>query len=165
MPIPSGYTSAQVVQAVPTALAFAIFNETQAANTEGGTSTSGSFIKRTLNTTVVNTIPSCTLTSSVISLPVGTYDVIAFAPVFNANNHKAKLRNTTASTDALIGQSGYASGSVAAGIVQGRFVLTATSNLELQQRVTSTSSSNGYGVASNYGVDEVYSIIQITKVA
>ena len=52
----------------------AIFNETQASGTQGGTNVAATWTKRTLNTTVVNNIGSCTLTSSVISLPAGTYN-------------------------------------------------------------------------------------------
>jgi hypothetical protein len=84
----------------PTAPATAIFNETQSASTAGGTSVTGSFIKRTLNTTIVNEIASATLTSSVISLPAGTYLVTAVAPLYGSDTIKIRLRNTTDSTTA-----------------------------------------------------------------
>ena len=150
---------------VPVAPATAIFNETQASGTEGGTFTSGSYVKRTLNTTVVNTITSCTLTSSVISLPAGTYQVTSFVPCFNVANNKSRLRNTTAGTDIAMGTSMYAPGGTVTSKVQTTFTLASTANIELQHRCSTTGTTNGFGVASGYSDSEVYSTIQITKTA
>ena len=61
----------------PTAPTIAIFNETQAANTAGGSSVATTYTKRTLNTTVTNGI-GATLTSSVIALLAGTYKVYGY---------------------------------------------------------------------------------------
>ena len=167
MGVPSGYTSAQVVQAVPTALATAIFNETQASGTQGGTFTSGSYVKRTLNTTVVNQITSCTLTSSVISLPAGTYEVFATAPAQQVNSHQAKLRNTTDSADIQFGSSGYTltSGSGNVSILQTVFTLSGTKNIELQHRCETTRATVGLGSQTSFSNDVVYSQITITKIA
>ena len=165
MGIPSGYVSGQVVQAVPTALAYAIFNETQASATNGGTATSGSFVKRTLNTTVVNTITDCSIASSVITLPAGTYIVQGFGTVFDVTTYKSRLQNTTDSTTAIQGTSGYVqNGNYGYGEVIGRFVIAASKNFELQTRVGQTVTTNGYGAGTAFG-DEVYSQIIITKVA
>ena len=170
MGVPSGYTSGQVVQAVPTALAVAIFNESQAAGTSGGTFTSGSFVKRTLNTTVVNQITGCTLTSSVISLPAGSYQVFATAPAFTVNGHKTRLQNTTAATTIDVGSSEYsataAQYAATRSQIQTFFILTTTSNIELQHRCSTTAGGDGLGASQNYtGSNEIYSQITITKVA
>jgi hypothetical protein len=168
MPIPSGYTSGQVVQAVPTALATAIFNETQANNTQGGTFTSGSYVKRTLNTTVVNNITGCSIASSVITLPAGTYFVSATAPALQVSNHKIRLQNTTDSTTIAIGIN---STCAAADTTQTNaelttyFTLTASKNIELQHRCATTAATYGLGTAMNFSDSEIYSQITITKVA
>ena len=146
----------------------AVFNETQANNTDGGTATSGSYVKRTLNTTVTNTITSCTLTSSVISLPAGTYEVFATASAISVDRHQSRLRNTTDSTDIQYGNSSFAStGNTAltTSIIETVFTLTGTKNIELQHRVQTTAAGNGYGIASNFGNSEIYSSIKIIKVA
>jgi hypothetical protein len=144
----------------------AIFNETQASGTQGGTFTSGSYVKRTLNTTVVNNITSCTLTSSVISLPAGTYQVFACAPAFTVDSNKIRLRNTTASTDIAIGSNAYSGGSVSSiSQVQTYFTLSTTSNIELQHRCATTQATNGLGVTTTFGDSEIYSQIFITRVA
>jgi hypothetical protein len=161
-------TAAQLNGVVDNFADTAIFNETQASGTAGGTFTSGSFVKRTLNTTVVNNIAGCTLTSSVIALPAGTYQILATAPGGDCTNHKAKLRNTTDSTDELIGTSERAANGTSdqtRSFVVGVFTIAATKNFELQHRCSATSTTNGLGYASTFGVSEVYSQVTITRIA
>jgi hypothetical protein len=169
MPIPSGYTSGQVVQAVPVpSNQFAIFNEQQATNTNGGDFTSGSYVKRILNTTIINTISGCTLTSSVISLPAGTYNATAYAPAYSINGHRIRLQNTTASTTIVLGVNCFANHSSPAtthSFLNATFTLSATSNIELQHRCETTRTVNGLGTLCNFGDNEVYAQIQIEKVA
>jgi len=149
-----------------TGVSTAIFNETQANGTEGGTSTSGSFIKRTLNTTVVNNISGCSIASSVITLPAGTYNVSAFSTFYAGTNCRIKLRNTTDSTDAVLGQSSQNGGNFVSNIpILGMFTSAATKDYELQYRVALTSATYGLGIANSFSISEIYSIIRIDKVA
>ena len=167
MPIPSGYTSGQVVQAVPTALATAIFNETQSSGTNGGTATSGSWFKRVLNTTVVNNIVGCSIASSVITLPAGTYCVTALAPNYKTDKSQFRLQNTTDATTIIYGTSNIAPAGANTGMtgtVQAYFTLAAQKDIELQNRVESTFATFGLGIAASFG-GEVYATIQIEKVA
>jgi hypothetical protein len=146
----------------------AIFNETQAAGTNGGSSTTGSFLIRTLNTTVVNTITGCSIASSVITLPAGTYYVSAQAPFLETTSLKLRLRNTTDSTDAIIGMTLYMSSGAGAGntgLLNGYFTIAGTKDFELQYRVSTSQATFGLGVGANFGVSEIYSQIQIEKVA
>ena len=169
MPIPSGYVSGQVVQAVPTSVATAIFNETQASGTAGGTFTSGSYVKRTLNTTVVNNIAGCSIASSVITLPAGTYEVFASAPAFSVNAHHIRFANTT---DSLYY---YGSNSKAPtanadsdcnlSLLTTYFTITGAKSFELQHRCGSTRATDGLGITTTFGDSEIYSQITITKVA
>ena len=150
-----------------TSITMAVFNETQSSGTNGGTSTSGSFLKRTLNTTVKNDISGCSIASSVITLPAGTFYVLARAPSNQAVAVQARLRNTTDSTTLALSGSGYQPGATTIVIdstIQGFFVLTAQKNVELQQQVGSGNATFGYGVSTSFG-DEVYSSITIMKVA
>jgi hypothetical protein len=171
------YTSGEVLTAASlnanfsfaaTGTSIAVFNETQAAGTNGGTATSGSFFKRTLNTTVKNDISGCSIASSVITLPAGTFYIIARAPTNQTGRFQAKIRNTTDSTDIALSGSGFtpsATSAVIDNVIQTLFVLTASKNIELQQRVETTSATFGLGIANSFGVDEVYSSITIMKVA
>jgi hypothetical protein len=161
-------TAAQLNDVVDNFQDVAIFNETQANNTAGGTFTSGSFDKRILNTTVVNNITGCTLTSSVIALPAGTYSVTAFAPAVMVSTHKLRLQNTTDATTIALGQNALSSviGEVGVcAVLQTVFTLAATKNIELQHRCSSTKATFGLGFASNYSTNEIYSTIQISRIA
>jgi hypothetical protein len=143
----------------------AIFNETQTSGTNGGTATSGSFVKRTLNTTVVNNITGCSIASSVITLPAGTFFVNAYGTVFDTvNNYKSRLQNTSDAATTIQGTNGFQQGGVMGyAAVIGVFTIAASKNFELQTRVGSTISANGYGPAVSFG-DEVYSQITIARI-
>jgi hypothetical protein len=161
-------TAAQLNDVVDNFADIAIFNETQASGTNGGTFTSGSYVKRTLNTTVVNNITGCSIASSVITLPAGTYHVFASAPAFAVNNHKSRLRNTTAGTNLQIGSTMYtASGSLVTTLseVQAYFTLTASTTIELQHQCATTKTTQGLGIECGFGDSEIYSQITIIRVA
>lgn len=152
----------------------AIFNETQAQNTNGGTPTATTFTKRTLNTTVVNNITSCTLTSSVIALPAGTFFLRADAPLgqhsattVDANRHR--IQNTTAATTIQLSGSMFNGGNTASNFwtsIVTVFTLSVTSNIELQYYVTNAIANTGLGRASNItGLSEIYSQVMIARIA
>jgi len=145
----------------------AIFNESQASGTQGGTFTSGSYVKRTLNTTVVNNITGCSIASSVITLPAGTFFFTARAPALQTNEHKARLQNMTASTTIQLGANRLNSSSTGIdndSIMQGAFTLATSSTIELQHRCGTTKATNGLGGAVAFGDSEIYASIAITRI-
>jgi len=148
------------------AASVAIFNETQSSGTNGGTATAGSYVKRTLNTTIQNGITGCSIASSVITLPAGTYFVEGFGTVFNlVDNYKNRLQNTSDATTTVLSINGFNQATVmGTAQVIGYFTIAASKNFELQTRVGSTVATNGYGPCVTFG-DEIYSTIMITKVA
>jgi len=162
-------TAAELNGVVDNFADIAIFNETQASGTQGGTFTGGSFVKRTLNTTVVNNITGCSIASSVITLPAGTYLVTASAPAYKTDGHKVRLQNTTDATTELKGtteRTGSGDDSQVRSFLEGAFTIAAQKDFELQHRCNTTRATNGLGVASSMaGIDEVYSTIQITRIA
>ena len=152
-------------QSVAAAQTMAIFNETQASATAGGTSVATTYTKRTLNTTVINNI-GATLTTSVIALVAGTYRVFAMSPFFNPTAVSIRLRNTTDSTTTIAGVNAYAG--AAAGCyaqLDGTFTITGTKNFEVQYFCNNGVATNGLGVnLSSAGVSEIYTQITIVKV-
>ena len=152
-------------QDVATSQTIAIFNETQASATAGGTSVATTYTKRVLNTSVINNI-GATLTSSVIALVAGTYRVFAMSPFFNPTAVSIRLRNTTDSTTTIAGVNAYAGG--AAGCyaqLDGTFTITGTKNFEIQYFCNNGVATNGLGVnLSSAGVSEIYTQITIVKV-
>jgi hypothetical protein len=145
----------------------AVFNETQASGTAGGTFTSGSYVKRVLNTSLYNAITSCTLTSSVVSLPAGTYYFCGSAPAFECQAHQVRIANTTDNTF-LYGDSSFTSSTVSMvtlSIIETVFTIAGTKNFELQHRCGTTKATNGLGLPTSFGTSEVYAQLQIVKIA
>lgn len=142
----------------------------KASGDDGGSFTSGAWRTRTLNTVKTNEITSASLTSNVISLPAGTYHVRARAPANNVGGHQIKL--VTGATDLVLGTNGKAVTSISGGtgnvraetdsILEGRFTIGITSNIELQHRCTA-SATDGFGVSTGWGT-EVYAQVYIWKV-
>ena len=139
----------------------------KANGTNAGTFTSGSYVKRDLNTTLTNEISGASISSSVITLPAGTYYIIASAPQLYVASHKIKLRNTTDGSDTLIGTTEYAnpSADTTRSFVAGRFTIAGQKNFELQHRCSTTVADFGFGYRASFGDIEVYTDVQIWKVA
>jgi hypothetical protein len=145
----------------------ATFNDTKSSGTAGGTFTSGAWRTRDLNTTQFNGITSASLSSNQISLPAGTYYVIASAPAFYVNEHQVRFQNITDSTTAILGQnsgSGQILVAQPSSTLSGSFTIAGTKTFELQHRCATTKADNGFGAGPNWG-SEVYGQVSITKVA
>lgn len=162
-------TAAQLNDVLDNFQDIAIFNETQASGTQGGTATSGSFVKRTLNTTVVNNIAGCSIASSVITLPAGTYKAVGYAPCYRTSGNQARFYNNTgaavvgAPSNNITSDNGGNGGVVA--IVDTYFTLAVTSNIQLEHRVQTTVANAGYGGAQSFGTSEIYAQVTITRIA
>jgi hypothetical protein len=143
----------------------------KASATDGGTFTTGAWQTRVLNTTVLNTITSASLASNQLSLPAGTYDILASAPAFAVNNHQARLQNITDGSTILTGTTNFSRSTASAGdennsIVRGRFTLAGTKTIELQHRCQTTGTTTGFGVGSgNSWGGTVFSDLLIKRVA
>jgi hypothetical protein len=174
MPVTT-YTSGQVLTAAslnsnfsavtPT---FATFNETQANGTDGGASVATTWTTRVLNTTVLNGITGASLATNQVTLPSGTYVVTAFSPMRNTNLSKIRLYNVTDASIIVIGQntnmdSGGAVGGVAT--LQAQFTIAASKAFAVQYYATSAVASFGLGRAVSAGTSEIYTSIQIQKIA
>jgi len=164
----SGATALEFATVSGTTFGSALFHvrDEKAQNTAGGSSSSGSFQKRTLNTVKTNEISGASISSDVITLPAGTYYINARVPFYGENQRtKVKLRNTSDSTDTLFGSNSYMNaGMIYDFWVIGRFTIASSKNFELQYRVNNSIASEGLGHQSNFDT-EVYADCQIWKVA
>jgi len=142
--------------------------EEQAANTQGGTFTSGAWRTRTLNTEVSDAGAVCTLASNQITLSAGTYRFRAIAPANAVDTHKARLQNVTDATTIELGSSMAARATGPTdnhSVIVGRFTIAASKALEVQHYCGTTRATDGFGVAANVGVTEVYTMIEFWKEA
>lgn len=142
----------------------------KASGTAGGTFTSGAWRTRDLNTVLTNTISGASLATNQITLPAGTYEVMACAPSVATDSHQARAYNATAAATLINGTNAFnAGGGVSAvSLVIGRFTLASTSNIELQHACQTTAATTGFGVGNTLGglkAFEVYSDVIIRKVS
>jgi hypothetical protein len=147
-------------------------SETQTSGTQSGSSTSGSWITRVLNTKDNDTASIATLVSGTggVTLPIGTYLTKASAPFVSQGFVQIRLQNLTTSTTLIIGQNSFLgadSGGVATGglaFLSGQFVLSASNAVAVQYQVGVSHSTEGLGAAASFGT-EVYTVAEFTKVA
>lgn len=147
----------------------------KSSGTAAASITSGGWRTRLLNTTKTNEVSGASLNTStgVLTLPAGTYFAEGFCPRYVGNNaasaHQARLYNATAAAELIAGRNSYgavsATDSNMAGAgeasVTGRFTLSVQSDIQLEHRVTTTSSG---GIAHSWGT-EVYAELLVWKVA
>jgi len=139
----------------------------KAANTAGGTFTSGAWQTRTLNTFRVNDDTIASLSSDQVTLPAGTYECWISALANDVNRHKIRLQNITAVSTIAVGSSEYASSANDVSTISylyHKFTISVSSALEVQHRCQTTRSTDGFGLPSNFGVVEVYTIAMFRKV-
>ena len=157
------------------------FFHLQQKNNSGDQSTDsltvGSYVKRSV-VSQGNTITGASESSSVITLPAGTYEVKAFGMARSDGNgntpHRLRFRNTTDNTTAIlggvvvtIGQTSLDNEAIPGAPLQGYITIGGTKNFELQHFVGAagaggSSVSGGYPAGS--GESEVYADILIRKV-
>lgn len=159
-----------ILDLVPAASTPEIFHaqHTTTGTTAAGTATSGSWIKRTLNTEKVNEVSGATLTSSVISLPAGTYEAHISSDFYSGvQAFASRLRDTTNSATLVNGMRGYnnASASGFSSVGYGKFTLSGTTNIELQYRVQTTAALGlGDTNAQDFSETNIWADVYIRKV-
>jgi len=161
-------TAAQLNGVVDNFADIAIFNETQSSGTQGGAYTASAYVKRTLNTTVLNNISGCSISTSVITLAAGTYQVLAHCPAYKTTQTRSRLYDTTNTTTVVQSPNQIADNGnqgFTLSTVSGVFTLAGSTNLELQMRGNSSQATNGLGAALSTGEDEIYSQIMIVRIA
>lgn len=144
----------------------------KASGTNGGTATSGSWETRDLTDVLTNEIAGASLTSNQITAPAGTYFIRANVAGFDCTRHQAKLYDTTAAADILIGTSEYSEGPsagafnhVTRSFIVGRFTLSVESVLEIRHRVENTRTTTGHGVDAGFSVTNVFADVDIRRIS
>jgi len=145
----------------------AYIKDVKSSGTAGGTFTAGAWQTRDLNTLEGDT-EFVSLSSNQVTLSPGKYEIEASAPAFIVNYHKLKLRDITNSADAIIGQSRYCDqGNIVENLanLESTIEITSSITFEIQHRCSTTKAGDGFGIASSFGVDEIYTTLKIKKVS
>lgn len=140
--------------------------ESVSSGTSGATPSGTTWDDRALNTVEGPQLWIDTSALPLFTLQPGYYDAEGWGSGVNITNHKMRLFNNTDSTDAIVGQSGGSFTTSAGNTVSlgGSFYITSPKTFKLQSRA-SGATSNGYGNASSFGNNEVYSQLKITKLS
>jgi hypothetical protein len=139
-------------------------SDVKSEGTNGGVFTSGAWRTRDFNTEDSDDNNICTLAANQITLAAGTYNCRIIVPAYSVNNNRAKLVNTTAVSDIILGVCCYTSvACVTFSHINGRFTIAADQALEVQHRCDSTQTPNGFGEAVNFG-PEVFTVAEFWKV-
>lgn len=147
-----------------------ILTDEKAANTAGGTFTTGAWRTRDLTTIKGDPGTDVGLAANQFTLQRGTWMVHGNAPAYIVNRHQTRLRNITDGTTTEVGSSQWtASGSQGynSSEIYAFFTITTAKVFELQHQCETTRATDGFGVAtgSAFTVDkEVYSRMEIIKV-
>lgn len=145
---------------------YASIQDQKASGTSGGTSVSGSWLARDLNTIVESNITGLSLASNNIQLPAGTYYAEASSAFLNVTG-RLRIYNNTDATTLVLGFNEYSNAGASPltrCTASGKFTLSGTKTISLQYRAASNTGS-GLGTAYGYGENEIYSEIRIWKLS
>lgn len=143
-----------------------ILEDQKPQNTSGGTFTAGADQIRVLNTEVHDPNGYCTLAGNQFTLGAGTWFVAWAAPAYAVAQHQSFLYNVTDAAVVKRSMSMYCGGGVAVmNVSTGSAIVTIAGSkaFEIRHRGALTSNTDGFGVASNFGV-ETYTRVEITRV-
>jgi hypothetical protein len=143
-------------------------SDVKANNTAGGAFNNGAWRTRDINTEDADTGGHCAIAANQITLQAGTYVCRICAPAFFVEEHKLRLRNITAGATTIMGTSEANDNSTPGwaqtrSFIIGRFTIGSATVFEIQHQCATTRAGNGFGVPSNFGVDEIYTIAEFWR--
>lgn len=146
-----------------------IFEDRKSSGTAGGTSVIGSWQARALNTSVVNTLAGASLDTGTgqITLPAGDYWIVAAAPAYGCGYNRVRLYNVTdgAAVANSYGQTDYTGAATLSTARLGvKLSLSASKAFRVEQRVSIAVATYGLGAPAAFGVDEIYTRVEIYRV-
>ena len=146
---------------------YILVRDEKSNGTSGGTFTSGAWRTRTINTEVSDVGNLCSISANQITLEAGTYECKIHVPAFAVGRNKAVLFNVSDSAIELFGTSEYVSNVTASmvhSIIAGKFTISTSKVFEIQHQCESTGATYGFGVESNFGTIEIYTIAEFWKI-
>jgi hypothetical protein len=145
------------------ALPYINVQDQKTSATAGGTFTSGADQTRTLNTLVTDTASIASLSTNQLTLPAGTYRCAIRCPSNVVNFHQSWLYNVTGAAVLIRGSSEFAA-SGSNSFINGQFVLSGSSALEVRHRCSTTRATDGFGTAASLGT-EVFTVAEFWRLA
>lgn len=139
------------------------------SGTAGGTFTSGSWVTRELNLEMVDTSSLGSLAANQYTLnSSGTYRFRGRACGYKCDNHQVRIQNITAGGTIASGANARAAAAgddITWSEVLVRVALVGPVVIELQHQCSATRATDGRGLASSFGINEVYAQLEIWREA
>ena len=145
---------------------YVVVADVKAANTPGGTFTSGAWRTRDLNTLLVNPQGLASVAANQFTLAPGDWTIFVSAPANSVGRNQLRLLNvTTGDTEIATSMSGNAATALNTFTVwlvaRAAFVVPTTFRVEHQGVVTAN--TIGFGGAANLGVNEMYTVVEAVR--
>ena len=143
---------------------YARLSYTTSNNTNAGTTSTG-WSTYPLNTEDVDADSIVSLSGSDFILSAGTYYISASTFLWYSTGSAIRIYNVTDATTEIRGHNIYVGSQEGTPTLGGQITLTTTKTLRLQYRVTTAKSTDGFGVVTNWGENEIWGVVEIFKVA
>ena len=148
---------------------YAIICDQKATNAAGGSSSTGSFNTRDLNTELADPDGIVSISSNQFTLQAGSYLIKASAPAFKAQRHQIIVQNITDSSVSIVGSCEYNDNSAQVqtrSFLAGRVTISAAKVFEIRHRIDNAEGTFGLGVECNFDtLASIYTIVEIFKEA
>lgn len=141
----------------------ATLKDLKSVGTNGGTFTKSAWRTRDLNT-LSGDVNFVTLSSNQFTLIAGSYTITAKAPACDVRNHQIRLYNITDASLTSMGSNAFSWGGVmTSSDIYTTITISATKTYEIQHICSDTSTNIGFGKATGFNTDELYTTVLITK--
>jgi len=148
---------------------YALIADQKATDAAGGSSSTGTFNTRDLNTELYDPDGIVTISSNQFTLQAGTYRIHASSPAYKAARHQILIWNATDSSITAVGTPEYCGGGESVSnraFATGRTTITGAKAFEIRHRVGYAEATYGLGVEGNYDLQpNIYTYVEIFKEA
>ena len=148
---------------------YAIIADEKTSGTNGGTFTAGAWQTRDLSEDpIADPDNIVSVSNNQFTLGAGTYLIEASAHAHDVARHQTRIYNATDSSVVQYGMGeflGTSDTTSSTSLVVGRTTITASKVFQIQHRCGSSKTSTGFGVSTNFGGVEIYTLVRIYKEA
>ena len=133
----------------------------------GGDFNEDQWITRDLNTLEQTGTFVTALTNDCFTLAAGTYIVNIKAPAYDVNEHKIRLYNHTSESVEIYGQNASADNSnndTCMAFLDGFFTIGSSAVFSVEHICETYENGDGFGRATGFGDDEIYTTVLLTKI-
>ncbi len=139
--------------------------DSRASGTAGGTPSTGNWFARTLNTIKNDDTGVVTLANNQFILPAGTYIADIHSSFYRTARARCRLKNIT--DDITIANSiNIFTGTIdiqCTADIYSKFTIAENKSLAIEYRVGQAYNASSLGLAASFGVEEIYTVINLYK--